>query len=96
MSLPRYPIDLLGMSWHYLASLFTGYFTNVIASRQEYVYDGKRQIGIFMFAPIISETALSISICSTGKIMGFSVFSDVTRMERPEQFVEIVKQINKE
>ena len=42
LCLPRYPIDLLGICWHYMASLFTGYFTKVVASKQEYKYNGKK------------------------------------------------------
>jgi hypothetical protein len=96
MCLPRYPFDMLGFCWQHMASLFTGYFTNVIASKQEYQYNGKKQLGIFVSAPIISETGLSIALLSSGKTLGFSVFTDVTRMEKPEEFVEIVKQINRE
>jgi hypothetical protein len=96
LCVPRYPIDLFSPMWSYTGSLFTGFFTNVITSKKEYVYDGKKCIGIFMYPPIISNTCVSIGLISSGKVMGLSVFSDVTRIPNPKELVEIIKTINKE
>ena len=73
---------------------FTGYFTNILCSKTQAIYGGRRLIGHFCFAPIFSNAATSITLCSSGDVMGLGVMSDLSRLPQPEKLISIIEAIH--
>lgn len=55
---------------------FTIVYSNLMASRKNYVFDGKQVKGVFFFAPGVGKLGTGVSILTIGEIISIACFSD--------------------
>ena len=62
---------------------YTMVYTNLVASKKPYYFDGKKMLGQFFFAPGVNRLGTCVSILTCGDIMSVACFSDYTQMKDP-------------
>ena len=67
-----------------LTRKFTIVYSNLMASRTNYVFDGKNMTGVFFFAPGVGKLGTGISILTIGEIISVGCFSDYNQMKDPQ------------
>lgn len=55
---------------------FTIVYSNLLASRKNYVFAGKNMLGVFFFAPGVGKLGTGVSILTIGDIISVACFSD--------------------
>jgi len=66
-----------------LTKNFTIVYSNLLASKKEYSFDGKKMIGVFFYPPGNGQLATGFSILTVGNIMSVGCFSDQAFMKNP-------------
>ena len=73
---------------------FTFVYSNLNASKKRYVFNGRKMLGQFFFAPGINKLSSGVSILTIGDVMSVAVFSDAACMEHPQELVDHFVRIN--
>jgi hypothetical protein len=90
------PFILPSFGVHFMANKYTIAYSNLNATKKEFVWDGKKQVGQYYFPPAIGTLSCCISLSTTGKLMSLAVFSDATRIKHPKDLLAIFKRKNEE
>lgn len=81
-TLPKYLLDSTTDKYHI-------FFTNLNASKIPYTFGGKKQLGQFYYCTGVGKICNGISIATTGKIMSFACYADLSQIEYPQEIVDI-------
>jgi hypothetical protein len=90
------PFIIPSFGVHFMANKFTLVYSNLNATKIEFVWDGKKQVGQYYFPPAIGTLCCGVSLSTTGKIMSLAVYSDATRIKHPKELMAIFKRKNEE
>ena len=87
--MPKYVID-------FLTNKFTTVFSNSNVSRVPMVFDGKSQLGLFYFVPVMGKLNSGICVITAGDHMSLACMSDTSAIRNAKEFIQIFEQKNAE
>ena len=79
-----------------LTRKFTMIYTNVMASKKVYYFDGKKMLGVYVVAPGNGKLGTCFSILTVGTVMSVACFSDKAQMRNPQLLVDTYLKLNEE
>lgn len=80
--IPRLIIEVVSL--HY-----TGIFSNIHASKSEYIINGKKHLGQYYFVPSIGKLCTGFSFITVGPYMSMACFADENSIQNPQEFCDI-------
>lgn len=75
-TIPRLIVEIVTL--HY-----TGIFSNIHASKSEYVINGKKHFGQFYFVPSVGKMCTGFSMITVGPYMSMACFADENSIKNP-------------
>jgi len=69
-------------------------YSNLNASKKDYYFDGKKNIGHYFVAPGVGKLSTGVSLCTIGSKMSLGIFSDAVQMKNPQELCDIYSELN--
>ena len=75
----------------------TSFFTNVHASKIAFIWDGKKSLGQYYYAPTMGNNLTFFTIATVGNDVGVSLFTDENSgIENPKDLADLFVQISQQ
>jgi NRPS condensation-like uncharacterized protein len=79
-----------------LTDKYTMVFSNLVASKNLYIWNGKKNLSHFFIPPGVGKLYTGIGLCSIGPNLSLTVFSDKAMLSNPKALCDIIVRKNNE